>query len=181
MFVRLGALLFLVFGVAFLALDPPLHAQRGPRATLFITQTRIPRGLTERALLGFARRSSARTMTESTEEELNQRHWRGSLVIGFSSPPSDLEFHGLFYDITDGTQNFVSDMAIYIHDRSQRTFVQRLDLARPQFRPNRRMELVLTMQRAEAGRVRFELRGEEPRRSGRVDFTEEETRRQAGD
>ena len=76
----------------------------------------------------------------------------------------------------DGARNFVDDMSIYLNGRDQRTFVQRLNLARPRFRPNRRYDLVITVRRAEVGTTRFETRGEEVRRSGQVDFSEADTR-----
>ena len=151
-------------------------AQGRLRATLYVTQAAIPRGLTEKALIGFARGHQARTMAETQEPDLAQRHWLGNLIISFNRAPGDLEFHALYYDVTDGARQFVSDMAIFVHDREQRTYVQRLNLARPTFRPNRRLEMVVTVSHAEVGSARFELRGEEPRHSGQVDFSEEDTR-----
>lgn len=165
----LFAALFVSFG------PPPAAAQRGMRATVYVTQAAIPRGLTEKALIGFARGHQARTLAETTEAELNQRRWLGNLVIQFSAPIDDLEYHALFHDVTDGRDQFIDDMAINVHDRSQRTFVQRLTLPRPRFRPNRRMEAIITVRRQEVGRVRFELRGEEEQRSGVVTFSEQDT------
>jgi hypothetical protein len=97
-------------------------------------------------------------------------------VIQFSAPIDDLEYHALYYDITDGARDFIDDMAINVHDRTQRTFVQRITLPRPRFRPNRQLEMVVTVRRAEAGRVRFNLLGEEEQRSGVVTFSDEDTR-----
>jgi len=153
---------------------PHVGAQR-LRATVFVTQAVIPRGLTEKALIGFARGHQARIMQESTEADLAQRHWAGNMVVQFNSPPGDLEYHALFYDVTDGVRNFVDDMAIYVHDRDQRTYVQRINLARPRFRPNRRLEMVVTVAHAEVGTVRLEIRGEEVHHSGTVDFSEADT------
>lgn len=159
---------------------PTAEAQRrggGIRASIYLTQAAVPRGLTEKALIGFARGHQARTMEETQEADLAQRRWLGNMVIQFSQPIDDLEYHALFYDLTDGVRNFVDDLAINISDRAQRTFVQRVTLARPRFRPNRRMELVITVRRAEVGSLRFDTRGEEPRRTGQVDFTVEDTQR----
>jgi hypothetical protein len=146
------------------------------RAQVFVTQAAIPRGLTEKALVGFARSHAARTMAETDEADLTTRRWLANMVVSFNVPPGDLEYHALFYDVTDGGRNFVDDMAIYLNGRDQRTYVQRLNLARPRFRPNRRMELVITVRRAEVGSTRFETRGEEPRRTGQFDFSVDDTR-----
>lgn len=159
------------------AYAPRADAQRGRlRASLFVTQASIPRGLSEKALLGFARGHQSRTLNESSEPEIENRRWLANLVAQFSAPPGDLEYHALFYDQTEGARQFVDDMAIYVHDRDQRTYVQRLNLARPRFRPNRRYQLVVTVRQQEVGNTTFDTRGEEPRRSGQVDFSEADTR-----
>ena len=146
------------------------------RAQVYVTQAAIPRGLSEKAVVGFGRGHQARAMNESSEATIEERRWLGNMVVSFNAPPGDLEYHALFYDVTDGARDFVDDMAIYLNGRDQRTYVQRLNLARPRFRPNRRYELVITVRRAEVGSTRFETRGEEPRRSGQVDFSVEDTR-----
>ncbi len=173
----------ILFGLAILSLCltalgtsfvPAASAQR-LRATIYVTQAAIPRGLSEKALIGFARGHQARIMAETTEPDLAARHWMGNMVVSFNTPPGDLEYHALFYDVTDGARQFINDMSIYVSDRDQRTYVQRINLARPQFRPNRRLEMVVTVSHAEVGTSRLELRGEEVHRSGQVDFSEEDT------
>jgi hypothetical protein len=182
-FSLLGPAAILALGLGLVALTalapslPAVDAQRGGlRATVYITQAAIPRNLSERALLGFARGHQARQMRETTDTPLPQRRWLGNMVIQFSAPIDDLEYHALYYDVTDGARNFIDDMAINVHDRSQRTFVQRITLPRPRFRPNRQLEMVVTVRRAEVGRARFNILGEEEQRSGVVTFSDEDTR-----
>lgn len=158
-------------GLAVSAVPAPAESQRRLRATLFLTQASIPRDLSEAAMLRFVRSHASKALNESSEADIATRHWPGNLVVQFNAAPDDLEFHALFYDVEDGVRNFVNDMAIYVHDDSQRTYVQRINLTRPNFRPNRRMEMVVTVRHEEVGSLRFELRGEEIRHSGTVDFT----------
>ncbi len=144
------------------------------RAQIFLTQARIPNNLTERGLIGFARGHRAARLQESTEANLNDRRWYANAVFSFNQPPGDLEFHALFYDVEDGPRNFVREMSVFTSDRSQRTVLHRLTLPRPTFRPNRRMEMVVTVRREEVGTARFELIGENVHHSGQVDFTDEQ-------
>jgi len=149
------------------------------RANVYLVQHRLPRGGSERALLGFSRRNNARRLRETTDRPIPERQWKAEMITAFNRPPGDLEFHVLFYDVEEGARRFVTDMSTFINDRSQKTFVQRLRLDRGQgrhdgFQPNRRMELVVTVRRQEVGRQRFELRGEELQRSGTVDFSDDE-------
>jgi len=157
----------------------PVDAQRRLRAQIYLTQAQIPRNLSERALIGFARGHNARRLQETTSEAIPQRKWLGDLVIAFAAPPGDLEFHVLFYDLTDGARRFVDDMSTYVNDRTQRTYVQRIRLERPKFKPNRRMELVVTVRREEVGRATFDMEGAEVQRSGTVSFSDDDTRRRA--
>jgi len=152
----------------------PASAQ-GLRAQVFITQQQPPRGGSERALLGWARRANSMRLRETQGGELDDREWRANLVIAFNRPPGDIEFHVLFYDTQDGPRRFLQDMSTYVNDPDQKTYVQRIRLERPEFTPNRRTELVVTVRRQEVARKSFHLLGEERRRSGEVTFEEEET------
>jgi hypothetical protein len=169
--VVLSALAVLTVAVAVLAPELVATAQGRLRVDIFVTQAQIPQSLTERGLIGFARGHRAARLQESTEENLRERRWHANVVFAFNQPPGDLEFHALFYDIHDGPRNFVREMSVFTADRSQRTVLHRLMLPRPTFRPNRRMEMVVTVRREEVGSTRFEVVGEEVRHTGQVDFT----------
>lgn len=161
--------------VGALATSPaPAEGQRGVRAQVFLTQHRIPPNLSERGLLRFMRSHNARTLRESTEEDVRERKWVAQMAVAFNRPPGDLEFQVLFYDIHDGPRRFIESLPTYVNDPSMKTFVRAIVLPRPKFKPNRRMELVVTLRRQEVGRHRFAVEGERFRHSGQVDFTDEE-------
>jgi hypothetical protein len=96
------------------------------------------------------------------------------MIVAFSRPVDDMEFQVLFYDIHDGPRRFINDMSTMVNDRSQKTFVQKVTLPRPQFKPNRQMELVVTVKREEVGRLKFGVVGQEIQRSGEVSFSDTE-------
>ena len=149
---------------------PVLVEAAGLKANVFLTQHKIPNNLSEKGLLGFVRAHKAARLRETTEEKLDERKFMAEMVTQFSAPPGDLEFHVLFYDITDGSRQFIEDMSTFIDDRKQKVFLQRVKLPRPRFKPNRRLELVVTVKRAEVGSLKFIVDGEEKRNSGVVDF-----------
>lgn len=158
-----------------IAMSMQVEAQRsGVRVQIFLTQAQIPGNLSERGLLGFARGHRAARLQESSEQSLNERRWMANAVFSFNRPPGDIEFHALFYDVHDGARRFVREMSIFVGDRSQRTILHRITLPRPTFRPNRRMEMVVTLNREEIGSTRFDLIGEEVRHTGQVNFSDEE-------
>ncbi len=163
----------LLCGVAALPLAPAANAI-ALKANVYLCQNKIPTGLNEKGLLGFMRSHKTARLRETSEGKLDERKFMAEMVTQFNAPPGDLEFHVLFYDIHDGSRQFVEDMSTFIDDRKQSVFLQRVKLPRPRFKPNRRMELVVTVKRAEVGSVKFITEGEEVRRSGTVDFSSSE-------
>ena len=158
--------------VAF-AVRPVAEAAR-LKAQVFLVQTKIPNKLTEKALIAFARRNANKLLREQTDAPVKERKWQADMVVSFNAPVNDMEFQILFYDIHDGPRRFVNDMSTMVNDRSQKTFVQKVTLPRPSFKPNRQMELVVTVKRAEVGRLKFGVVGEEVKRSGEVSFSDGE-------
>ena len=145
------------------------------KAQVFITQAKIPTGLSEKALIGFARTNHQKLLHETKTDPVKERKWQAQMVISFTRAVDDLEFNVLFYDVHDGPRRFVDDMSVMVNKKTEKTFVQRLTLDRPKFKPNRNMELVVTVKREEVGRLKFGVLGEEIKRSGTVDFSDEET------
>jgi hypothetical protein len=159
--------------VGLMALAPIAEAG-SLKAQVYLVQAKIPNKLTEKALIGFARKNANKLLREATDSPVKERKWQAEMVISFNAPVNDMEFQVLFYDIQDGPRRFVNDMSTMVNDRSQKTFVQKVTLPRPSFKPNRQMELVVTVKRAEVGRMKFGVIGEEIRRSGEVSFSEKE-------
>ena len=151
-------------------------AQAGQRAQVWIVQGALPRLPTQRALLGYARSHNARRVQEITDVPIPQRRWQGHLITKFRRPLGDVQFNVVFYDVEDGERRLAGQpMEVFVNRRDETVFVQRFQLQRRDFRPNRAMELVVTIRRQEVGHTRFELVGEVPRNSGVIDFTVEGT------
>jgi hypothetical protein len=171
---KLSALAFVGAAVLLVAALAPTAEAGGLKANVFLVQATVPRTLSEKALLGFARKNNQKILREATDADVKARKWNANMIVAFNQPVGDLEFTVLFYDIHDGPRRFVNDMATFVDDKKQKTFVQKVTLPRPSFKPNRNMELVVTVHRQEVGRVKFGLVGEEIRRSGTVDFGDSE-------
>lgn len=146
----------------------------GLKANVYLVQAAMPKSLSERGLLSFARSHANKILRESGDGELKTRKWKAEMVVSFNAPVDDMEFAVLFYDVHDGQRRFVDDMSAMLNDRKQKTFVQKLTLTRDKFKPNRNMELIVTVRRAEVGRLKFGVVGEEARRSGEVSFSDSE-------
>lgn len=103
-------------------------------------------------------------------------NWRIEYMAFFRRPVGDREVQVLFYDVHDA-ERYISSYSLYLADPSQRIVGGNARLERPDFRPNRYYRIVVTSRRRTIATLdRFALVGDEPERSGRVDFTLEETR-----
>jgi hypothetical protein len=163
--------LAIALGLASLA---PIAEAGGLKAQVFLLQTKVPAKLTEKALIQFGRRNANKILRETNEADLKERTWKAEMIVAFSAPVNDMEFQVLFYDIHDGPRRFVNDFATMVNDKSQKTFVQKVTMPRPTFKPNRNMEMVVTVRRAEVGRMKFGVVVEEAKRSGEVSFGDSE-------
>lgn len=144
------------------------------KAQVFLTQAKIPSGLSEKALIGFARSNHQKLLHETKTEPVKERRWMATMVLSFTRAVDDMEFTVLFYDVHDGPRRFVDDLSVMVNKKTEKTFLQRLTLDRPKFKPNRNLELVVTVKREEVGRLKFGVLGEEIKRSGTVDFSDDE-------
>ena len=170
-FSKLSSALFVTAGALIaLSMLPRVVEAGALKANVYLTQHKIPGGLTEAGLVGFMRSHKAARLRETSEEKLDERKFMAEMVTQFNAPPGDLEFHVLFYDITDGSRLFIEDLATFIDDKKQKVFLQRVKLPRPRFKPNRKLELVVTVKRSEVGSLKFIVDGEEKRNTGVVDF-----------
>ena len=152
-------------------------AASGLMAKIYLTQKGISRSLSEAGVIRFAAANKATRLRESTDAPIEDRQWRANLVVRFNQPVGDSEFEVLFYDIQTPDRKFIAPaMTVFVNDRSQRTIVHKLRLKRPQFEPNRRLEMVVTVRRQEVGRYRFQILGDRVQHSGEVTFTDDEVR-----
>lgn len=151
----------------------PVEAGR-LKANIFFTQNTIPRSLTEKGLISFVRGRKAYRLNETPGGEVKKRVWRANMLVSFNAPPGDIEYEVIFYDVHDGPRRLVQEMSTFINDRSQKTYLQPVTLERPRFKPNRNMEVAVIVRREEVGFAKFGVVGEEPRRSGTVNFGDDE-------
>jgi hypothetical protein len=87
----------------------------------------------------------------------------------------DLEAHLLFYDVERGREEFVSEMTVFLSDRTENTFLQPVTLERPMFKPMNRYMAALQIRRQRLAKKDFELIGQREARSGQVSFSDSET------
>jgi hypothetical protein len=153
------------------------QAASGLQARIYLTQKGVPGSLSESGIIRFAQSNKATRLRESTDTPVEDRQWQATLVATFNRAVGDSEFEALFYDIQTAERKFIAPaMTVFVNDRNQRTIVHKMRLKRPQFEPNRRLEMVVTVRRQEVGRYRFQILGDRVQHSGEVTFSDDEAR-----
>jgi hypothetical protein len=105
-----------------------------------------------------------------------KRAWKFSYMSFFAAPLDDIQVQVRLSDVTDGTARFVAAFDQFTTERGQRILSSDLDLAEPEFQPNRQYKIEIVSRGRVMASTKFWLRGQGERYSGRVSFTEEETR-----
>ena len=167
--------LFAAIFIASASPSPTAEAATGLRAKVYLTQKGIPRSLNEAGVVRFAKQHKATRLVEDRQPPVKERYWVANLVVQFHAPIGDSEFEVLFYDTQTSQRKFIAPaMTVFVSDRNEKTIVHKLRLKRPQFEPNRRMQMVLTVRRKEVGRYSFQILGEAVKHSGEVSFADDE-------
>jgi len=165
---------------------------------IFLTQAKLPtetnatkstksnttKSTKKVSLSQFARKNQAKLLDETKETELRDRKWVAKLVLAFKAPPQEAELNLVYYDVQNGSKNkqmVKTSMMMLPQAETQTEFQKTIKLPREEFKANRKIELVLTMPDKqngglrEIGRTTFTPVGTVPKRSNKIDFTEEET------
>ena len=120
----------------------------------------------------------ARTDRVWPKEEKGDDHavWNVEYIAFFAQPLNDNEVNVKFFDITGGTHRFVAGDEQYTRERGSRIFASSIELAKPVFDTNRRYMMTVESGRRILATTTFWLRGKGPNYSGKVEFSDAETK-----
>lgn len=102
--------------------------------------------------------------------------WKFEFMSFFAQPLEDFVVTVKFYDITEGGPRFVQAYDENTTERGLRTLHSSITLAKPDFQPNRKYKLLVTARGQKLAETTFVLRGEGQKFSGKVEFSDEETK-----
>jgi hypothetical protein len=109
-------------------------------------------------------------------ENKTKKSWKIYYAAFFRRPLNDLEVTVKLYDITDGRKKLVSSFEQYLDTRGQKSVISYVELERQYFGVNRQILMVMETRGYVLASTKFHILGEAEKYSGKVTFTEEETR-----
>lgn len=114
------------------------------------------------------------------QEDKENKRWTIYYAAFFKKPVNDLEIKVTVYDITTGERRFVMSWEEFLTERGQRIVVGRAELKREEGKLDANAKVMMVME--SGGKViataTFYAVGEAKKRSGKADFSEEETKEQ---
>lgn len=143
------------------------------KSQIVITTKRMPmRFSSANAMTAFLKNNRKTTLWPEKDE----KSWKFEFASFFAKPLNDLQVTVKFFDLTEGNERFVNAYDQFTSERGQRVLISSLVLEKPQFEPNRKYKMLVTSRGRELASTTFTLKGQGKVHSGKVDFSDEETR-----
>ncbi|MFZ5786863.1 MAG: hypothetical protein ACOY3Y_10510 [Acidobacteriota bacterium] len=168
---------FIVLGVALLT-GSTADARKVEdvfRGKVVITTKRAPARFSNAG--AFVRFLQSNRKEQLWPEKKNKKEWRYEFMAFFARPHNDIEVTVKFYDVTEG-KKFIAADSFYLAGRGQRILASSMVLNRPRFDVNRKYNMVVLNPKGgnALASATFWLRGEKERYSGKVTFSDADTK-----
>ena len=113
------------------------------------------------------------------KEEKGADHgvWNLEYVAFFAQPLDDNEIQLKFFDITHGEKKFVASDPQYTREKGARVLGSNIELAKPEFDVNKHYMMNMYSRGRVIATTSFWLRGKGANYSGKVEFSDEDTKK----
>jgi hypothetical protein len=113
-------------------------------------------------------------------QDKGEKSWKIEYAAFFAQPLNDVQAEAKFYDVTDKSRppRFITSDSQYTSKRGERYLFNSiiLDKSDEGFNPNKRYMMRLESKKRIIATTTFVLRGKGPKYSGKVEFTEDDTK-----
>jgi hypothetical protein len=109
-------------------------------------------------------------------EDKENKQWKIHFAAFFKKPLNDLEVTIKIYDVTEKQKRLVVAFEQYLDRRNQNEIISHVKLDRQKFGVNRKLLIVVENRNHTLAQGTFQILGEAEKYSGKVEFTEEETK-----
>lgn len=144
---------------------------------IVITKKRLPaRFSSAGAFIAAVKEANTDRVWPAEEKGNDHAVWKIEYIAFFAKPLHDNEITLKFFDTTGGAYKFVAGDEQYTREKGTRIFASSIEVAKPDFETNRRYAMTIESGRRVLARTTFWLRGKGPSYSGKVEFSDEETK-----
>jgi hypothetical protein len=147
------------------------------KGKIVITKDRLPSKFSsESAFVAAVRKASIDKVWPTEEKGNDHALWTLEYIGFFAKPLNDTEVSVKFWETTAGSQRFVAGDEQYISDKTTRIFSARITLGTPEFETNKKYMMTMESRGRVIATTSFWLRGKGPNYSGKVEFSDEDTK-----
>jgi hypothetical protein len=114
-------------------------------------------------------------------EDKDKHEWRINFAAFFKAALDDVEVQVKIYDVGSTPQQLLSSFDQFLDERGQKSFISAMTLERKQFGVNKQLMVTLESHGKVLAAGRFKILGEADKMSGKVDFSEEDTKSSGND
>jgi hypothetical protein len=147
------------------------------KGKIIITAKRLPSRFASEGAFVAALRSNSTDKIWPTEEKGNDvATWNIEYIAFFARPLNDNEITVKFWEVGGGVQRYVAGDEQYTREKGSRVFASSITVGRPDFEVNKKYMMTVESGSRVLARTDFWLRGKGAQYSGKVEFSDEETR-----
>lgn len=147
------------------------------KGRIVITANRLPmRFPSANAFVAALRKNGTDRVWPKEEKGNDHAVWNVEYIAFFAQPLNDNEVNVKFFEVTGGAHRYVAGDEQYTREKGSRIFASSITLAKPEFETNRKYMMTVESRRRIIATTTFWLRGKGPNYSGKVEFTDDETK-----
>lgn len=109
-------------------------------------------------------------------EDKDKHEWKINFAAFFRGALDDVEVQVKIYDVGSNPQQLLSSFDQFLDQRGQKSFVSSMILQRKQFGVNKQLMITLESHGKTLAAGRFKIIGEADKNSGKVDFSQDDTK-----
>jgi hypothetical protein len=147
------------------------------KGKIIITSSRLPTNFSSQgAFVAAVKKAKTDKLWPKEEKGNDHAVWKIEYIAFFATPLNDNEVTLKFWELGGGSQRFVAGDEQYTRARGSRIFASSIEVTKPEFEQNKRYMMTLESGRRVLATTTFWLRGKGPNYSGKVEFSDDETK-----
>jgi hypothetical protein len=110
-------------------------------------------------------------------EDKAKQNWKIHFAAFFKRPLNDIEIVVKLYDVGGGSRTLLASFEQFLDQRGQNALLSNFTLERKHVGVNKHVLMVVEVQGRTVATGKFDILGEEERYTGKVDFSDEDTKK----